>query len=159
MPPLVRKCWSPFFEWSDLDLTSSLKFLKAATLSSTLSWLRGRSFKRSITWQRNAERDDINRGALYTHYHSDTVINKELYSRRRLCRRALRGTHQRTLSGLTAGRKYCQQTSLLLCLESDTCRGKRIQSSIYTMLLIRLDSVCVCVCVSLPLSNCHCSVF
>lgn len=33
-------------------LTSSLKFLKAATLSSTLSWLRGRSFKRSITWHK-----------------------------------------------------------------------------------------------------------
>lgn len=29
-------------------LTSSLKFLKAATLSSTLSWFRGTSFKRSI---------------------------------------------------------------------------------------------------------------
>lgn len=29
-------------------LTSSLKFLKAATLSSTLSWFRGTSFKRSM---------------------------------------------------------------------------------------------------------------
>lgn len=36
--------------------TSSLKFLKAATLSSTLSWLSGRSFKRSITWKTHTER-------------------------------------------------------------------------------------------------------
>lgn len=34
---------------SDGALTSSLKFLKAETLSSTLSWLSGRSFKCSIT--------------------------------------------------------------------------------------------------------------
>lgn len=32
--------------------TSSLKFLKAATLSSTLSWLRGSSFNRSMIWQK-----------------------------------------------------------------------------------------------------------
>lgn len=43
-------------EWADLDRTSSLKFLKAATLSSTLSWLSGRSFKRSITWQGHTEK-------------------------------------------------------------------------------------------------------
>lgn len=37
-----------FYNAGRKGLTSSLKFLKAATLSSTLSWFRGTSFKRSM---------------------------------------------------------------------------------------------------------------
>lgn len=40
--------WQQVWRAGGQGLTSSLKFLKAATLSSTLSWFRGTSFKRSI---------------------------------------------------------------------------------------------------------------
>lgn len=53
-------------------LTSSLKFLKAATLSSTLSWLRGRSFKRSITWHKQEGAISTTAGLHVKH----TVISK-----------------------------------------------------------------------------------
>lgn len=53
-------------------LTSSLKFLKAATLSSTLSWLRGRSFKRSITWHKQEGAISTTAGIHVKH----TVISK-----------------------------------------------------------------------------------
>lgn len=42
--------------------TSSLKFLNAATLSSTWSWLKGTSFSLSITWR--TQKDNVIKGEI-----------------------------------------------------------------------------------------------
>ena len=136
-------------------LTSSLKFLKAATRSSTLSGLRGRSFNRSITWRRNRRGAGLNTQHQSGFEECDSralsrlCVWSQLHSRRRLGPRDPRGTRQRTSSGLRAGRKCCRPISLLRRSENDTCmwrRGNQSGLCIYMTQLNRCILV-VCLCV------------
>lgn len=117
--------------------TSSLKFLKAATLSSTLSWLSGRSFKRSITWKTQRERggaslkDVFFFAAIVSCAMRSAWAPWRLHSRRRLCPRGRRGTRRRRSSGRGAGRKCCRWTSPRLIPERDTCKKETAHCGVW----------------------------